>query len=103
MADLFPDTLPPPVSLKTRSPPVEDSVQVLAKRQPGWKAGAWWYAIEVLNEAQIMITGDVPIGFKADGSHKWARGADAKPCRVVVPRSEYHEFMDACKRAQGEQ
>lgn len=102
MSPLELDTLPPPAPPNTRAAPQEDAVQALAKTQPGWRDGAWWYLIEVINPQQIMITGDVPIGFKKDGSHKWERGKAAKPCRVVVSRQSYHEHCDAWRAAQAD-
>lgn len=71
----------------------------LARTNGGWPDEAVCYALEVINDNQIMMTGEVPIGHKKNGDLKFAR-AKGTVFRSVVSKKQYRQVADAARASR---
>ena len=65
----------------------------LARSNGQWPDEAICYALEVINDNQIMMTGEIPIGTKRNGDPKFAR-AKGVVFRAVVGKDAYRAVAD---------
>ena len=78
-----------------------EGLDAIARQRGGWPDAAVAFAVEVIGKGedpQVMVTGGVPIGHRADGYPKFGKRAD--DLRAVIVVSEYRA---AISRATGEQ
>jgi hypothetical protein len=71
-----------------------DAMDALARQTGGWPEDAVAYAVEVLgkgDDPQVMLTGEVPVGTKGDGSPKF--GSKQTKYRAVVALREYRAAL----------
>lgn len=77
-----------------------DCFDTMARRAGGWPDDAIPYAVEVIGEGDdpmVLITGEVPVGVKRDGSPKF--GTKQRKYKAGVPLSEYRAALPSREAA----
>jgi hypothetical protein len=71
-----------------------EALDSLARQTGGWPDDAIPYAVEVIGEGddpQILLTGEIPIGTKRDGSPKF--GKKQRTYKAAMPISQYRAAL----------
>lgn len=71
----------------------------LARKSGGWPSDAICYALEAINDNQIMMTGEIPVGHRKDGRPKFAKTKATVFC-AVVSNEQYQAVVDAVREAR---
>lgn len=73
-------------------------IDALARTKGGWPDDVVVYAIEVVNDQQLLMSGGVPDGARKDGRPKWPK--KMREYRVVVADGEYRAALSRARSSQ---